>query len=262
MIKKAFLTALLVSVSACSSDSGNSSQSNDVKKSLEMKVKNIIQESYDDDGNTTVVIKNFSYEKDKLVGISELSEVTKIELEFTYTGDKITKANYQVGTPRSKSVTGIYEGDKLVRISNENYKTDYTYEKGVLKCIEEFHKGGDLWRLLRKERFKFDQNGNIEELLIGEVPGSRIKKKYVYDDKKNPYSNMNPYFKCFFGEMNLLNQKNNSIKEEIYNNETKMEASKTISSQIEYNSGDYPVEIKKIDDKSGKLLSKITITYI
>jgi hypothetical protein len=73
---------------------------------------------------------------------------------------------------------------------------------------------------------------------------------------------MNPYFKCFFGEMNLLNQKNNSIKEEIYNNETKMEASKTISSQIEYNSGDYPVEIKKIDDKSGKLLSKITITYI
>ena len=107
MIKKAFLTALLVGVSACSSDSGNSSQSNDVKKSLEMKVKNIIQESYDDDGNTTLVIKNFSYEKDKLVGISELSEVTKIELEFTYTGDKITKANYQVGTPRSKSVTGI-----------------------------------------------------------------------------------------------------------------------------------------------------------
>lgn len=263
MIKKAFLAVLLIIITACSNDSlesGNDDNGNGLQQ--ELKIKNITEEIYYE---ATPVIRqsDFVYENDKLISI--VDPIANTEMIFVYANEYVLLVYMNENNQLINIKSINYEDTEVKRITDALGKIDvnYTYQNGALKTRKELQLRNDAWEVDSNKEFTFDQNGNAIEILSSSVYSPTVSKsKHIHDNKKNPFSGMNPYLKYLlsFESFNVLDQ-NNVVTQEQYNDVSGTTVTETITYHIQYNTAGYPTEIQKISNTNNRLLSKAVILY-
>ncbi len=257
-MKKILLAALFVSFASCSSDSDSSTSSEVTPSGL--KIKSITEVTYN--GGTLDLTRtgNFVYVGDKLKSIDIITD--NLKMDFLYTGDKISQVNSYFDNDPVVATMLTYDGTKLIRTANQEEKAEYTYVNGVLKSVTESTYTNNQWEFYEKKEYAFDQN-NVTEIRASSKYATTVSKsKYIHDDKKNPFSGMNPYlgYLIHFESLHPLDQ-NNRLIQQRYASAASNDIVGTASYQIQYNSEGYPTEIRKVNDANMALLSKTVITY-
>ncbi|WP_300485481.1 hypothetical protein [Flavobacterium sp.] len=255
-MKRILFAVLCVSLAACSSDSSSDASGT----SSGLKIKNIT-EIINYGGSTTLTkTGNFVYEGNILKSLIYTADNVKID--FLYAGDKITQMNTYRNNQLIAASSVTYDGAKLIRVANEGEKTEYQYVNDVLKSNTVSTYNNNQWDFYEGEEYAFDQNNVVEVRSSSKYTPTVSKSRYIHDDKKNPFSGMNPYLKYLleFESFNPMDQ-NNRITQQRYASAASNDIVGTTSYQIQYNPAGYPTEIRKVNDANQSLLSKIVISY-
>lgn len=191
---------------------------------------------------------------------------------FTYLNGEV----FRMTNSKNEFVTFNYQGNKLISITDSNSTVDDN------KTINIQYSGNQLKKSTSNEIMNeifYDSNNRVNEILTSYIDSNFTKKyskkyyysgnnivstssyniwsqkdeiaSYKYDTKKNPYKNLNIYFRFFMGEINLSE---NNIIEENRDNEI-------IKYSIIYDSDDFPLKVTGINQSTGKLWSEYTYIY-
>lgn len=212
-----------------------------------------------DDNNTT---ENETLNiENKLIKKISIKSIGKYEnnfsyFEFFYTNGKVSEV-LENGT--EKNILE-YEGDKVVKLSS--YSSDnsllsyviYSYE-GNKFSSQLYNKNGqaedkfdffinknqELYKMVYMDCDEYNyiyNNGNISTETIND------KKKLIsYDNKFNPFTNYNIYFRIIYdGYLYHTLSKNNPIKTELFWNKTSSTPNISLY-EIVYDKDNYPIEV-------------------
>ncbi|ROH90588.1 hypothetical protein EGI15_18185 [Chryseobacterium cucumeris] len=111
------------------------------------------------------------------------------------------------------------------------------------------------------DTYTYDGNNISTEISEGGGSSYSTKIVYSYDDKQNPYININKYLKIMMGRAYAVSQ-NNYLTEKIsYKSNGVWTQNQTRTSTIQYNSTGYPTEVIS-KEANGNLSAKYTYEYI
>ncbi|WP_286925959.1 hypothetical protein [Flavobacterium sp. UBA4197] len=259
MMKKILFALLLINIVGCSSDNEGT---NTDGSGAGMKIKSISEVVYYG-SSTSTKIGNFAYEGNKLVSLTD--PTANVVTKFVYANNKITQFNVYQNNTLVATQNVSYDGDNLKTVitGSGNTKTEYFYENGILKAKKESTLYGNTWTENAGEEYRFDQNGNVTQVLsTSQYSTSTLKSKYFHDNRNNPFKGQNPYLKYLldFESFNVFDA-NNILTQERYSNAESTEPYGTTTYEIQYNANNYPVEIKKINSSNNALIAKTTIVY-
>jgi len=259
MMKKILFALLLINIIGCSSDNEGT---NTDGSGAGMKIKSISEVVYYG-SSTSTKIGNFAYEGNKLVSLTD--PTANVVTKFVYANNKITQFNVYQNNTLVATQNVSYDGDNLKTVitGSGNTKTEYFYENGILKAKKESTLYGNTWTENAGEEYRFDQNGNVTQVLsTSQYSTSMLKSKYFHDNRNNPFKGQNPYLKYLldFESFNVFDA-NNILTQERYSNAESTEPYGTTTYEIQYNANNYPVEIKKINSSNNALIAKTTIVY-
>ena len=245
---KKLLIGLLVTSSlfSCSKDEASASK-------VLVLVKKIDMEIYEEE-----VVKNsirFEYEGNK---ITKLYDNEILVAEFKFDGEKPIEYKLLGEKPRTNTITYDKDNLKYYTIVEELERTEYVYNNNVLqKTIGATSSDGKKWNSFDETVFEFE-NSNLTKETYQYLYGSSSPSSvvYSYDDKPNPFVNLNRYQRIlldgFFYDFKAISN-NNTLKRT--NNVGQ------IDYKIIYSSNGFPSQITAIDNKTKKALMKLVLGY-
>ncbi len=188
-------SALLLILSSCSSSDSSSSSTTDVlpKKSIYT----------DDDGTYTTL---FTYNGNKIVTAISDDDTS---IEFTYTGDLITKIEYFEGSTLDQTDTYTYNSsNQLVTFLRITYLDDYgdrtTYvynSDGTISFTDYSGDSTSQTMVDRNGKIFFENNELVKtEFYIGSSSTLFNTLTYTYDTKNNPFKNVTGFDKTGYDE--------------------------------------------------------------
>lgn len=229
----AFFTVIL---SSCSSDDNTSS--------LPILVTQMIQTS-EYAGNIETNTINFNYSGNKLIN----QTIGSASVDFTYTGNLITKIEYKQGNEVYQRIEYTYDGDeKLInykRFEFDNISSDYgiivNYVYNTNGSVNFTRYSGYLPNLNLSSSGTFTMN---QEGLVSTIASSNGDfHNYSYDSKNNPYKNILGVDKIPFED----DEANSFYRNYINIDKTDSGFSYTTSFNHNYNSNDYPAQTTEDD---------------
>ncbi|KAA2224112.1 hypothetical protein [Chryseobacterium sediminis] len=215
--------------------------------------------------NPSTDVVKFDYNNQKqLIKIS--SENTISILEYDATG-KPSKINYQKtdGTGAYYK-TCTYNGDQLTMVKTiyptSTYNTAITYNNGKVTATSLCESPN--CTNPSTTSYSYSENNVSEENSISDGIGGahHFKKEFSYDNRVNPYSLINRYFRIFMGGPQFLSQ-NNYTAEKISkkDNAGNWNQILNITYQIEYNNSQLPTQVIGKDDDGNEFV-RYTYEYI
>ena len=243
---------------SCSKNNDNQSNlnppSNSIKKISETKYTNGTVDSFSSD---------FNYENGVLKSITDATQ----KLELFYNGTKISNTTLYTNNVVSVTYSLSYNGDLLESMTNttDNYeRTFYSYTNGILMSEKNQSLINTNWQTVTTHNYEFSI-GNIStqyEMTADPFNYNIISKStYDYDTKLNPMNYMNPALRYIIGlESCNFRNLNNEINEYTYSSSTSTTPILNFTYQINYNSQNLPIIIKKYTSNN-ILVSEATFEY-
>lgn len=186
--------------------------------------------------------------------------------DLEYAGDKIISSKTYINGTLQTTNNFAYAGDLLQTVTGNNgQRIRFTYQGQVLRTIFNELSSLNSWYVNDSKMVTFDSNANITEDLaysnFGGMPAT-YKSGYSYDNKNNPFKQMNRYFRMVFNTetINVLNQ-NNQIAKFSFSSPTSTVSSQSEVYEITYNAQEYPTLIKKRRFSNNELVSELSIEY-
>lgn len=246
-------------ISSCSSDDNDSGGLSGPK------ISSIHQKRYYNGSIDAETTFNFNYSNNILDNVT-VSDDSKVA--FTYSGNKITSTNVYYQNVLQGTWSFTYSGDNLVTFRNniEDEKAEFTYSDGKLISKVSSYLDGDNWVSYATENYIFNSDLNLQQKIWSGTGTPASKLTYEYDNRNNPFKNMNPYLRFIIGfeTLNPLNA-NNSIKDYEYSTVNSTIGDLRHNYQITYNAENYPISIKKYlvyNNVEIEMTSELTIIYI
>ncbi|MDV2445986.1 hypothetical protein CMU93_00540 [Elizabethkingia anophelis] len=247
MKKLYFLTAVSTAILLAScSDSKN----DDVSVERKTMVSKVIYTSFENPSSPKTVTDIFTYDANgnmvKMNGIN--SDGYSV---FEYSADKkINKIIHYDKDNKTIRLTDIftYQGEVLIKYladyedKTSNRLIEYTYDNnGNLKTSTICE--GPPCTSTHKTTFSYN-GGNIQSLTNQSTGGSYISTtQYTYDNKSNPFINMNKYLRILLSGRYLMNANNEITIRDNYSNGQ-------ISYTVNYNNEGFPTKILGKDEKN------------
>lgn len=225
-------------------------------------IKKIIETVYYN-ATPTTSFATFIYENGIL---KQLQADSNYRLDFEYDGNKLMNSKRYQNSILQGTTNLIYNGNLLQIVQvNAGERTQFTYQGNVLKSSEYQSNSNSGWTTLESKNYTFDANNNISETLrFNNFSGTPSNYKYgsTYDNKNNPFSQMNPYIRLFFDfeTIDILSQ-NNKSKTFTFTSPTSTTSTQTEYYEIIYNSQNYPTSVKKKRFTTNVLVSEMSIEY-
>lgn len=188
--------------------------------------------------------------------------------KFEYSNGKPTKTTYYKpdGTVDYYSAYS-YNGDLLTTVkaiytTNPDYNRTITYNYNTNgQVISSSLCQSPACSNPIVDTYTYDGNNISTEISEGGGSSYSTKIVYSYDDKQNPYININKYLKIMMGRAYAVSQ-NNYLTEKIsYKSNGVWTQNQTRTSTIQYNSTGYPTEVIS-KEANGNLSAKYTYEYI
>lgn len=257
----ALFFTVLFSMSSCSSDDSGT----DIDPLDGPKISSINEKIYYDGSLDSEKNFNFNYENDILTNI--VSGTTRVD--FSYAEDKITDIKIYNNNVLQRTSNFTYTGVLLMSVASDtDERTDYTYAANKLQNIGGFYLDDDVWIQHQLRAFTFNNDLNIQQMIKTDYFGSvtlTFKSSYEYDDFNNPFKHMNPYLRLFlnFESMDIISN-NNITAQYSYSSVGSTTPILSHNYVIVYNSGNYPISIKKYaveNNVNTGLISEVIIGY-
>ena len=237
-IQLLFITLFIAAFTSCSSDNNETSQEKLVNRVVEV----------NNDGTSSTF--NFIYNGNKIVSInSDVNSKT-----FTYTGDLITKIiEFNNETLVQTTFDYSYNDNNLIKvICSDNYELNYMYNTdGTVSYEKTTLDSNNNIILLFHGTLSFQGENIFEDKKTHDNTAVNILSKeevsFVYDNKKNPLSNITGYNKLL-DQLKNISSNNTTSSIEIAST-TFLDTEQIISSAIQlprvflYDNDGYPTEI-------------------
>lgn len=236
-MKKLFYLAVLTagfSLVSCSSDDDNTSNTSTSARLLPKLIENTYYDT--NTGATTGTSKReFTYDGNKLKTIKETDEDGYESIEtFTYTGNNITSISEEGYVTNYQYVDNLLK--KISSPNNTNYSENFTYENNSIKV---YNAANSLIQTITVS------NGNIMEV--------KDRSTCEYDTKNGFMKDVTGWDKIFYTYSDIgegSNYTNNVIKI--------TESSDVYTTEIQYNSNNYPTIMTSYRNGKKILVQKVT----
>ena len=207
---------------------------------------------------------DFIYENGIFKQFKSSDGIYRSDLE--YAGDKIISIKTYVNGTIQTTNNFTYVGDLLQTVTGDNgQRVRFTYQGQILRTIFNELSSSNNWYVNDSKTITFDVNANSTEDLnysnFGGMPAT-YKSGYNYDNKNNPFKQMNRYFRMVFNTetTSILNQ-NNQIAKFSFSSPTSTVSTQSEVYEIIYNTQEYPTLIKKRRYSNNELVSELSIEY-
>ncbi|MCJ7935114.1 MAG: hypothetical protein MUW56_16195 [Chryseobacterium sp.] len=245
---------------SCSSSNDDTVNEPTEKKLLLSKITTVY---YDNPSQPQTSIENLEYNSQgELIKTLSASGTSTLE----YSNGKPVKIKYYNNNQTLEYYSVFnYNGDQLVNVKaiypNPDYNRTVTYNYNsngqvisstLCQSADCSHPGIDT----------FVYNGNNISSETSETGGSSFGTKIVfsYDDKLNPYTNINKYLRIAMGRAHVVS-KNNYLTEKIsYKSNGAWVQNQTRTSTIQYNSSGLPVQVIS-KEANGNLAAQYNYEY-
>lgn len=186
---------------------------------------------------------------------------------FEYSNGKPIKSNTYNNQQQLKYYSEFnYNGDQLVSNKRVSTTADYngTYEysyypQGKLSSSR-ICNSADCTSTTNELYSYYGDNVLIYTIHVKGNSSFSVRNDYSYDDKLNPYTNLNKYLKIIMGNSDVLSKNNCTIDKNSSNNNGTWQSNKTITYTYEYNGSGFPVKaIGK--DNDGKPIIQYNYEY-
>ncbi|SHK43959.1 hypothetical protein [Epilithonimonas mollis] len=260
-----FLSLLAGSIifSSCSNDD----ETEDITSDKKLLLSKITTTYYDNPSNPEIVISTLTYNDKNQVTGSE-SDGSSAVFEYDSNG-KPTKTNYyKPDKTLEYSSLYTYNGEQLTSIkavySNPlfNRSVSYSYDSNGRVTKSSFCESENCSNPSRNTYLYNGDNVSVETVVMTGTISYTYKTESSYDDKPNPYTNINKYLKIMMGGADVLS-KNNYISGKIsYKNaDGTWSQSQSVIYTIQYNDANYPIQIIG-KESNGNISVKYNYEYI
>lgn len=249
---------------SCSGNDDNDTINNPEPKRLLSKVTSVYY-SNPTQPNTSVVTYNYNSQR-QLINVLSQGRTTSFEYDTT---GKLSKTNYYNtdGTIAYYTIW-TYNGSQLTTIksiypdSNNNTTKVYTYNNDKVTATSLCFSSNCTIPSTSSYTYNGD-NVSTEILFSDNIGGaSTIKREFSYDNKINPYSLTNTYFRTYLAGTQFLSQ-NNYTSEKISrkDSEGNWVQIQHITYEIQYNNAQLPSKVIG-KDANGNTLIEYNYEYI
>lgn len=242
MIKKILIASVAIVLLSCSRDSDSPS---DTAPILIKKI-NYLSNTGSVEGSM-----NFTYNGDKIIKLETSDGEEKVE--YTYTGDDISKTINYVNNNITEINEYFYTGGKLTsqKITNAiepnlNQTITYNYVNDNLVKYSEirgYSSNNGVVTLHTTSYEVYLSNGNLNKIISTSANSGTITETYSYDDKNNIFKNVKGFIKIMMfdadGEYGLNNLKNSTRSQSLSGTNLTSSLTKTYT----YNSNNFPTKM-------------------
>jgi hypothetical protein len=230
-----------------------------------LQIKKVTQITYSSSVSTDIDVTDFLYNDNKLIGTHSVSDMNHIyDTEIIYDGIKIIQINVEEDGIPSDSTYINYTNNFITSVSsgvNQRYTTNYLYNNGYLNLVKTYDVSSQMPELVNTVNYIY-QSGNVVKQIrtntfFGSIPSHVI---YSYDNKNNPLRGMNKYFRILYANEGFDGLSLNNPITRAYYEQGNEENITTQYYQMEYNSNNYPTNIKRFSEND-VLISDTTIEY-
>lgn len=256
-------TALLFS--SCSSDDDNEG-TNISSGQPQLLLSKVTTVYYDKPSQPETTVSNLSYNNQKQL-IKTVSAGRTSTFEYDNTG-KPSKTNYYNSDGSLDYYSAYtYNGDQLTNIkaiyanSDGNRTVTYNYNTNGQMISSTLCQNPECSSPAIDTYIYNGNNISSETSTWGGFTTYNSKRDFSYDDKLNPYTNINKYLKIMMGNAYSLSE-NNYLVEKISDKDNGVwQQNQTITYTIQYNSSNLPVQVIGTD-ANGKKYVQYNYEYI
>ncbi|MDN3692003.1 hypothetical protein QWZ06_06920 [Chryseobacterium tructae] len=257
------MMSTVVFFSSCSSNDDNETKNEPTGKTLLLS--KVTTTYYDDPSKPKTVIKSFEYNSQGEL-IKQLSAGKAIT--FEYSNGKPIKANYYNAQQQLDFYSNFYyTGSQLNKIKNV-----YSNQSGSRTINYAYNSNGQLSSstLCKTEDCSNSNTTSYtysgDNISVGTTLGTSAfdmsnRSEYSYDNKLNPYTNINKYLKIMMGEITALSKNNYLINKDSFLFNGSWTPSETTTFTIQYNNSGFPVKATGIGS-DGNLSVQYDYEYI
>ncbi|SDJ18438.1 hypothetical protein [Chryseobacterium jejuense] len=247
---------------SCSNNDDNINEATETKLFLKKAVINYYDSPYEPESITD----EFEYNtKGELVKMWTNGKLSTIE----YNNDRPTKVNYYTNENKLEYYSNLYyTGNQLNQV-----KSMYVNMHPIGTLNYAYNSEGQLISSTNCQSVECTKpdtetltykGDNVSTHIMAITSGINfsIKSEYSYDNKLNPYTNINKYLKIMMGDVNPLNKNNYTvIKNSNKWNNGNWELSENTTYTYEYNSSGFPVKVVGTNSK-GNIAVQYNYEYI
>lgn len=264
MKKILFLGALSLFFSSCRGDDDNDTPNNPEAKIFLSKVTTV---NYTNPSNINTSVVTFDYNSKKQL-IKILSQNTSTSFEYDTTGKLSKTTYYKADGTVAYYTTCTYNENQLTTIksiypdSNGNTTKVYTYNNNKITDTSLCFSLNCTIPSTSSYTYSGD-NISTETSFSDNIGGpSTIKREFSYDNKINPYSLTNTYFRTYLAGTQFLSQ-NNYTSEKISRKDSEGNwiEIQNVTYEIQYNSSQLPSKVIG-KEANGKTLIEYNYEYI
>ena len=264
-----FLLCTLIAVSSCGGDdvilvSPNNNSAN------ALFIKKVVHNSYLGNGELESTLEsNYFYSNFRLIRKIDgpPSDSNSFRSEFSYTGDKLTEVKYYENNATAPYANTVLEYDgnaiKYVHDLSAYQRKEFVYEAN--KLIKNVYGAAlnETEPTVLVDRYEYSLSaGNVmsEYLQIGIPIGlySGVNAN-TFDDKNNPMNGLSPYYRQAFGGLGFDGYSTNNVLTTATFQDGVLVP--TYEYEYDYNSNNYPTQIRKYYTQTHVLISQTDIEY-
>ncbi len=248
-MKKQILLFLLVSTAILLSCENNDNDSGDPASEKKLLLSKITTTYYDNPNNPETTISTLNY-NDKGELMSSESEGRFSTLEYDAQG-KPTKTNYYK-PDKTLDYYSVYsyQGDKLMNIKaiydnpNFNRSISFSYDSNGKVIKSSFCQSENC---SNPDTDSYTYNGDNISVETNQLNGTinyTSKIESSYDDKLNPYTNINKYLRIMMGGAYVISRNNYTSQKMSYKkSDGNWTQNQTINYTIQYNDSNLPTKV-------------------
>ncbi|MEN4761742.1 hypothetical protein ABEG63_15515 [Chryseobacterium sp. C39-AII1] len=268
-MKKYFLLSMMSSVvfcKGCSSNDENETIITDPVVGPPALLSKITTVYYDNPSNPETTVATLEYNSQKQLS-KIISEGRTSVFEYDTAGKPVKTNYYKADGTLEYYAAYIYNGEQLTTVnsiySNSDYNRSitYNYNNGKLSGYTQCQSGD----CSKPSTSTYTYNGDniaTEIYVSGGTFSFSTKREFVYDNKLNPFSYTNKYFRTTIGGAYVLSP-NNYTSEKISNkdNAGNWIPNQNITYEIQYNSHQLPTQVIG-KEANGNMYVKYNYEYI
>ncbi|MCD9616818.1 hypothetical protein [Chryseobacterium gleum] len=236
----------VVFFNSCSSNDDN--EGTNTSEQPQLLLSKVTTVYYDNPSNPETIVSTLSYNNQRQL-IKTISEGRTSTFEYDNAG-KPSKTTYYKpdGTVDYYSVY-TYNGDQLANVkaiytnSNYNRTATYNYNTNGQVISSTLCQNPDCSNPGTDTYVYNGNNISSETSTLGGTITYSNKSDFSYDDKLNPYTNINKYIKIMMGRAYTLSKNNYLVEKISFKNNGVWQQSQTVTYTIQYNSSGLPVQV-------------------
>lgn len=242
MIKKILIASIAIVLMSCSRDSDSPSDTTPIL----IKKINYLSNTGSVEGSM-----NFTYNEDKIVKLETSDGEEKVE--YTYTGDDISKTIYYINNNITEINEYYYTGGKLTsrKITNatdSNYNETITYNyvnDNLVKynMVTGYSISNGVVTLYRTNYDVYLSNGNLNKIVSTSTNSGTTTETYSYDNKNNLYKNIKGYLKIMLFDIDGGYGLNNLTSSTRSQSLSGTNLTSSLTNTYTYNSNNFPTKM-------------------